>query len=559
MKPLLSKIVIFPILFFILFISCKNEGNEKIKHKKPNILFVMMDDLGYGQWGVNNDHLTTNNFDPYFVQLVNERQDYTPEEALKLSKIAIPTMSALAKEGVVFSNAYTSSNLCAPSRMGIATGVFQGKYGIYTNLDCEAKGLEKGTHLAEKLQDIGYATAHIGKWHIGRRDPEVLKNVFRKAGLNENRPEYKIIKENPGISKAITVSGYRGSVIKKDNPLNHGFDYYYGYNNWASQFYNSTLVWENYKHAGKQKGYNTDVFTDKALNFIKKQAASDKPFYVQLDYHAVHDSLKPKAPNKYYDKFKTKSYDLNNFYAHVYGVDFNLKKITTYLESVNQLENTIIVFTSDNGGMTGGPSTLPGNAPFAGHKGTYYQGGIRVPLFFYWKGKIRTGFKSNQLVSAMDIIPTLIDAAQGEVPKNIDGKSLLPLLLQETKKNIHDYLYWAGIHSRKWGFLINKSILSRGKEPKHAPPAWTIIKDGYLLRYVGKIEKNIYTDFPNGNKAKFELYNINDDPSEKNNLANQLPKKVKELSILFDKNSTEFKSPVHWKKRKWEEMFISNN
>jgi len=529
--------------------------NKKGIQKKPNILFVMMDDLGYGQWGVNNDSLSINSFDPYFVQLVNEKQDYTSEEALELSKIAIPTMSALAREGVVFSNAYTSSNLCAPSRLGIATGVFQGKYGVYTNRDCEEKGLESGTHLVEKLQNIGYATAHIGKWHIGRRDGQVLKNILQKAGINENTPYSKVRENSIEAYKAMETSGYRGSVIKEDNPLNHGFDYYYGYNYWASQFYNSTLVWENYEHAGKQTGYNTDVFTNKALEFIKKQTAENKAFYVQLDYHAVHDSLEPKAPSIYYDKFKTKSYDLNNFYAHMYGVDFNLRRITEYLESINQLENTIIVFTSDNGAMAGGPSTLPGNAPFAGHKGTYYQGGMHVPMFFYWKGKINKGFKSNELVSTMDIIPTLIDAVGAEVPKNIDGKSLMSLLTNKAKKPIHEYLYWAGIHSRKWGFLLNKSIVSRNDEPKYAPPAWTIIKDNYLLRYVGKIEEGIYTDYIKGEKSKYELFNIIKDPSEKMNLANQMPHKIKELSNLYYKNTEKFKPPTNWAKPKWEELF----
>lgn len=554
MKVFFSRTVVCILISLTFSIGCEKAKKKEIVSKKPNILFVMMDDLGYGQWGVNNTTLNTDSFDPYFVQLVKERQDYTPEEALQLSKMAIPTMTSLAKDGVVFSNAYTSSNLCAPSRMGIATGVFQGKYGIYTNLDCEAKGLEKGTHLAEKLKDLGYATAHIGKWHIGRRDGNVLKNVLREAGIDENMPYRKVKEINLEAYKAMEASGYRGSVIKKDNPLNHGFDYYYGYNYWASQFYNSTLVWENYEHAGKQKGYNTDVFTDKALDFIKEQAKSDKPFYVQLDYHAVHDSLQPKAPSKYYDKFKTKSYDLNNFYAHVYGVDYNLKRITEYLKSINQLENTIIAFTSDNGGMTGGPSTLPGNAPFAGHKGTYYQGGMHVPMFFYWKGKIHKGFKSDELVSAMDIIPTLIDAAEGKVPENIDGKSLLPLVTKQTKEPVHDYLYWAGIHSRKWGFLLNKSVLSRGEEPGHAPPAWTVIKENYLLRYVGEIEKGIYTDFLEGDKPKFELYNILKDPSEKYNLAQELPDKVKELVALYNNNKKELKPPVDWKKAKWEEL-----
>ena len=108
-------------------------------------------------------------------------------------------------------------------------------------------------------------------------------------------------------------TGYRGSVIKDNHPLNNGFDYYYGYNNFASEFYNSYLVWENYEHAGKQEGYNTDVFTNKAIEFMDKQISDKKPFYLQLHFHAVHDSLEPIAPAKYLDRFDAEYLQLYNF------------------------------------------------------------------------------------------------------------------------------------------------------------------------------------------------------------------------------------------------------
>ena len=359
-------------------ISCQ----ESPPTKAPNLLFIMMDDLGYGQLAINNDTLQTEDYDPYFVELVHEHQGYSLQQALEFSKTAIPTLNRLARNGVQFPYAYTSSNLCAPSRLGIATGILQNRLGIYRNTDCEERGLDSGSHLAGRLKDQGYATAHIGKWHIGKRRDQMLLDATLRHGIEDTLTYAQIGELYPDIYQELVEAGYYGSVIDAHHPLHNGFDYYYGYNNWASQFYHSTLVWENFQHAGQQTGYNTDVFTDQALEFMREQVDQQKPFYVQLHYHAVHDSLEPRAPEAYFNRFDSDSYDLNNFYAHVYGVDANVKRIVDYLESVDEFENTIIVFTSDNGAQAGGPSVLPGNAPFSGHKGTYYQGGFRVPLVF---------------------------------------------------------------------------------------------------------------------------------------------------------------------------------
>ena len=507
----------------IVMLNVKVFSQKQRKKLQPNIIFIMMDDLGFGQWGVHNDTLTTNSFDPYFVSL--EKGKYSLEKSIEFSKRAIPTMNKLAQKGVVFSNAYAASNLCAPSRIAIATGMLPSKLGVYTNGGSNVKGIEKNTHLVYSLKEKGYKTAHIGKWHIGRVDK--------------------------------TLKKFKGSVSKESNPLNNGFDYYYGYNHHSSPFYNSKLVWRNFKHAGTQKGYNTDVFTDEALGFMDTQIKQKNNFYVQLHYHAVHDDLKPKAPEKYYNRFDSDSFDLNNFYAHVYGVDENIKRILTFLKSKNTLENTIIVFTSDNGAMAGaGPSVLPANAPFKGHKGNYFLGGVRVPFFVYWGDRIKKPFRSNELVSTVDILPTLIDAVEGKIPEGIDGKSLLPLLMQKKENPPHEYLFWAGIHSRAWGFLKYKfkEGISLSQEKKSAPGAWLIVKDHFLLRFVGEIEPNLYINYPNGEVAKFQLYDIAKDAGEKNNLLTKMPEKVKELKELYKKESVHMKTPLVWNYKRWLEI-----
>lgn len=542
------KWLILP-LWLALFCSSCQRPHPPV----PNILFIMMDDLGYGQFGVNNDTLAVRDFDPYFVSLVNERQDYSPEEALSLSQLAIPTMNQLAREGILFTHAFTSNSLCSPSRLGIATGVLQTKLGVYRNTDSEESGLPPGSHLAERLQGQGYATAHIGKWHIGRRNKQMIIDALHRNGIQDTLDYGQIRQQYPAIYQELKNSGYYGSVIDAHHPLQNGFDYYFGYNTWASQFYNSTLVWENYEHAGKQSGYNTDVFTDKALAFMETQVRHDKPFYLQLHYHAVHDSLEPKAPDSYFNRFDSDSYDLKNFYAHMYGVDANIKRILDFLELEGQRENTLIVFTSDNGAQAGGPSVLPGNAPFSGHKGTYYQGGIRVPMFMHWPA----GFQPqqvNQLVSTLDILPTLIDAAGGILPAGLNGKSLQPLLNRSNPTPIHEHLIWAGLHSRAWGFLLETSYKNHVTEREFAPPAWVVVKGDYLLRYVGLIEPDTYHESPEGGPAVIELFNFRKDPAESHNLAESMPDKVQELMALYRSEAGEFQPPHVWKRSKWEEI-----
>ena len=428
----------------ILISSCK-----KIEAEKPNLLFIMMDDLGFGQFAVHNHSLSVEAFDPYFTELITARGDYRPEQALEFSRRAMPTLSELAREGAVFTCAFAPSNLCAPSRISIATGRTQQSRGIYINLDVEDLGPEPGSHLAHQLQDLGYGTAHIGKWHIGARRKQMVTEALKRHNISEDYSYGALKTAHPTAYEELRQAGYYGSVIDEHHPLQNGFDYYYGYNNWASQFYGSTLVWEDYEHAGVQPGYNTDHFTDKALEFMDGRIRKKQPFYVQLHYHAVHDSLEPRAPQKYFSKFPSDSYDLTNFYAHVYGVDANIRRILDYLKEKQALENTLIVFTSDNGAQAGlsggcGPSTLPGNAPFPGTKGSFFQGGLRVPLVFYWPSGIRQRRERKQLVSTMDILPTMIDAASGRVPPSLDGKSLLKWLSTDTEQKVRDPAHVGG-------------------------------------------------------------------------------------------------------------------
>ena len=549
------KRILFALGFGVIMLSsCKKETA-----KLPNLLFVMMDDLGYGQFAMHNGSLSVEAFDPFFMSLVTERQDYSPEQALEFSRQAMPTLECLAKDGILFTKAFAPSNLCAPSRICIATGKMQQSRGIYRNADVENFGFEPGSLLAEKLKALGYATAHIGKWHIAKRDESMLKKVLEKYNLPEDISYHELRNVEPEAYSELRLAGYYGSVEKKYHPLRNGFDYYYGYNTWASQFYNSTLVWDGYEHAGIQPGYNTDHFTDKALDFIAKQVKKDQPFFVQIHYHAVHDSLQPKAPDAYFSKFPSPSYDLTNFYAHVYGVDFNIRRIVEYLRQHHLFNNTIIVFTSDNGAQAGlsgvmGPSVLPGNAPFRGTKGSYFLGGIRVPLLISWPDGIQAPGIRDQLVSTMDILPTLIDAAGGKVPVDIDGKSMLPLLQTDADIDIHDRLMWAGIHSREFGFNRLKCLNDCIGERNRCPASYVVITDTLLFRFIGNIEPGLYPEYPDGSGPSYELYKYNTDPFEAENLAGSEPEAMELMINDYKDWAHTFQPPIKWNRERWDEI-----
>ena len=530
---------------------------------QPNVIFVMLDDFGYSQLETYSKGLTIDDLDPALIEHVAQRGEYTPEQAFEAVRKASPTLSRLANEGARFNNAYASSNLCAPARLSVATGVLQNRWGIYRNIDTEAHGLKANSHLAEQLHALGYSTAHIGKWHVGSRNYEMIPNYLKAAGVED--PEtvkvndswnatYYNNKNHQHVSKKLKAEGFEGSVAPKDHPLNNGFDYYFGYNQWESPFYNATNVWRNFEHAGLIKDYNTDVFTAEALNFIEHSLDAAKPFYVQLHYHTVHSPLKPKAPDDYQKPFDSGARILDNFYAHVYAVDQNVQRLLNYLEERGEADNTIVVFTSDNGGSVGNLSCLPGNAPYRGHKGMLLLGGFRVPLFFHWPRGIKKPQQLSQLVSTMDIIPTLIAAAGGKVPTDIDGKSLLPQVTTGSTEPVRDYFAVGGIHARVWGFHGASSFFTHNVSREKAPAGYIVADNRYILRYVGSTIPNLYKDAVEGLPESFEIYDYINDPMEQNNLIHQLPEKADQLKAIWKKESASFPEPVKWDFSKWKMM-----
>jgi uncharacterized sulfatase len=527
---------------------------------RPNFIFIMLDDFGIGQFAPSAQNLTPADMDPEFVEYVKNMPShiYPVEDAIQAAKISMPKMLELSQESLFFNRAYAASALCAPSRLGFATGRHPNRFGVYENADINAFDpfLNKNDILASRLQSAGYATAQIGKWHLGPLDESVAEAVFRRLGLPDDTRPGQLNRQSAEY-QALEQSGYFGSVPQALNPLNVGFDYYFGYNYHQSRFYNEWNVWENFTPAGFQKEYNTETFTDKAADFIRSALRQNKPFFVSLNYHAVHGPLFPSAPEHYMEHLEGFPHLLQNFFGHVRAVDAGVEQLIDLLREEGALENTIVIFTSDNGAPTTRENTLPGNAPYRGHKGHYVSGGIHVPLMIHWPQGLRQTGKTDALVSLMDIMPTLLDAAGLPLPEDLDGRSLLPLLSGKDPSG-HDFLVWLGLESRTWGFLRYRAVMENFYQMRpHEPGSWTFLNERYIIRFTGAVPGKLYTDFIDGREPRIELYDLQNDPGEKVNLAGKYPELENTFRRLVATHSAELPPPNRWSRAKWNELINS--
>lgn len=516
--------------------------------KRPNILVILLDDFGIGQFAPVAQQLELDHLDPGFLAYTEALGDeaYDKQAALEAARNAMPYTTELSEQAVVFSRAFATSSLCAPSRQGLLTGCNQTRWGAYRNIDINVCGLPTGSCLADRFRSLGYRTGLVGKWHAGSRDHAMRDRILAEGGTEED----------------VEDSGYWGSVCEKDHPLNNGFDYYYGYNRWECDFYDAKLIWENREFAGRQRQYNTDLFTDKAIAFIEQALDEGKPFLMDLALHAVHIPLNVDAPDRYAKRFNTGYTSIDQFYSHVYAVDESIRRIVDTLQARGEWENTMLFFTSDNGATCkyggGDLSLIPGNGPFRGHKGQYFQGGIRVPLVMVWPEQIRKLQHIDQAVSLMDILPTALDAAGAEAPDAIDGRSLLPLL-DHPDTTMHEHLCFTGIHAPAWGWSASNAIGGAQARRDLFPGAWVIVKDDWLLRYVGTLDPGLIQDLPDGQAPFFGLFNIREDPLEQTNLFEQEPDIAAHLIAAYDNYARTLPPPHGWDRKRWAELVPEDN
>jgi len=380
-----------------------------------------------------------------------------------------PNIDKIAREGIYFTDAYSPAPVCSPARAGILTGKYPARLHITdylpgdpypwaklkTPVQAKALALEEVT-LAEMLKDKGYTSAMIGKWHVS---------------IDKN---YK-----PG---------------RPFDPGSQGFDYVH------------TTVKPGYDANPNQDAHHVEELTQHALKFLDNN--SNKPFLLYLSHHVVHRPIMEHADLifKYKEKPNADLQTSNPIMgAMIERLDTSIGQVLDKLEELNLVDNTIVVFYSDNGGL----DKLQSQAPLRGGKAMVYEGGIRVPLAIKWPGVIQPGRCSHQPVTGCDLFPTFAEIAGNySAVKKVDGESLVPILTGQGDINDKDRdLYWHFPHYHRQGYL----------------PSGAIREGDYKL--IEWYEKSIY-----GEENAYSLFNIKDDIGETNDLAAQMPEKVKELA-----------------------------
>jgi arylsulfatase A-like enzyme len=348
--------------------------------EKPNILFIFLDDFGWKDTSyMGSDFYET------------------------------PHLDKLAAEGMIFTDAYSCAANCAPARACLLSGQYTPRHQIY-NVGTGPRGNAKHRKLlhiagtdtldprittwAHQLQEAGYTTATMGKWHLSN-DPLPYGFDVNIGGTHSGGPPrgyYPPHGKAPGLQDAP-----RGEYV-------------------------------------------TDRLSDEAIKFIR--ANKDKPWALYLTHFAVHTPLNAKKElvEKYEAKKKGKLHDHVAMATMIQAVDDGVGRIQAALEELDLTDNTVVIFFSDNGGY--GPAT--DMTPLKGYKGTYYEGGIREPFFVKWPGVVKPGTKSAEPIIGVDLYPTLCEIAGANLPQDqpVDGVSLLPLLRDEKETFGDRPLYW---------------------------------------------------------------------------------------------------------------------
>jgi len=397
--------------FVVLAVAIHSCALGASRTDRPNIVLIVADDLGYGELGCYGQQ-----------------------------RIKTPRLDELARQGVRFTQFYSGAPVCAPSRCVLMTGKHSGHAAIRDNRN--PKGLKKlrekydwqfpgqeplpaeEVTIAELLKARGYATGAMGKWGLGQ-------------------------------------VGTTGDTSR------HGFDLFYGYycqvqahNHYPKFLWRNaakeTLPGNNATQTGET--YSQDKFSEEALRFIREH--QDEPFFLYLPLIIPHVSIQaPEAALAQYEgKLPESDYKHGGSYfehrsphagyaAMVSYMDRDIGRIVDLIDELGLSENTLILFTSDNGpthGRVGGADSdfFESSGPLRGRKGTVYEGGIRVPLIARWSGKIAAGRETDHVAAFWDMLPTLCQVAHADVPANLDGISFAPTLFGDGEQAKHEYLYW---------------------------------------------------------------------------------------------------------------------
>lgn len=449
---------------------------------RPNIVLVLCDDLGYADVGFNG-----------------------------AKELKTPALDQLAAGGTVFASAYVAHPFCGPSRMGLMTGRYPHDFGGPFNLpngnrrmaEANRKGVPVGEKLiSTMLQEAGYFTGAIGKWHMG------TEQAF--------------------------------------HPNERGFDEFYGFLGGGHKYFPEefTRDYERQLRAGNkhindyllplehngkevaESEYITDALSREAVKFVKKAADVGKPFFLYLAYNAPHTPLEAKAEDE--ALFTHVSDEKRRTYAAmVYAVDRGIARLVEELKATDQMDETLIIFLSDNGGKE---SAGADNGPLREGKGSAFEGGCRVPMFFHWPGNVLAGERFEHPVTALDFYPTFARLAEAEISpqEKLAGKNIWNDLQAGTNPREGEMIY--ALRHRE-GFSDVGARLDQ----------WKICR-AYSTRW--------------------KLYDLNADIGEENDLSGRYPGRLREMVLMAEKWSRSHTVPQWFDSREvasnWEKTGMPN-
>lgn len=501
-------------------------ATDKQPENKPNVLFILVDDVSPAWFPPYARQLKAADLESEIVDAYRKqhpKETFNIYKHMEAARNSMPFLNKLSDQGMIFNRCFTTASLSAPSRSGILTGCYQQRYGGYDNVDVEKKGIIPEFPLLSVLfKKNGYRTGMIGKWHVGRHDERLNKKETLKA-----------------TNSKVNESGYQSSCEPGQSPLDHGFDYYFGYNNSGSHYYEANDLWEGWKrvHQRPKGEFLTDLFNEKAAAFIEKSLQEEQPFFVYYAPMTLHGRI-DQAPEKYTSKFNTGVKFTDNYAGHLLALDEGIRHIYSILEKYGQVENTLFIISSDNGA----PAIVPPySAPFKGGKGTGWLGGTHMPLIMVLPRKINHAV-IGKLVSTTDILPTALDFAGIKVPSNIDGKSLKPLLAGKTNKGPHDMLFSSGLHSTRWGYSY---IGEKNKRDSKDCPlyAWGLTDEKVLL-LITETPPGLYKTKPKGIPETVLLNDWRSDPQQRQNLIESQKESSDFISSEIHKWLKEMTEPV---------------
>ncbi len=406
---------------------------------QPNIVIMLADDLGAGD-----------------LSCYGSPENKTPH------------LDQLAKDGLQFSDFYAASAVCSPSRAALQTGRFSVRAGVYSWVATSQKmhlRVEENT-IAELLKAAGYATAHIGKWHLG-------------YGLTDD------------------VSG--------PDPGDHGYDHWLATgNNAQPSHHNPNNFVRNGKALGEVKGYSCQIVADEAIKWLDQHRNKKKPFFLNICFHEPHQRVaSPPELAARHPGVKQPEY-----YGCIENMDDAAGRILKKLNALGEVDNTLVIFTSDNGSYR---TDRANNRNLKGRKTQLWEGGIRAPGIIRWPGRIKPGTRSDVPAGLVDLLPSACAAAGVSLPKNVtlDGTSLLPLFA--TGKLVRPKpLYWFYNPSRP------VCVIRDGDWCLLADPEIDLPRQNmFLERFIGDIKK---TDFKN-----YRLHNLRTDAAQEIDLSEKEP------------------------------------